>query len=323
MAGPTVRVEAAEEEAAAWHARLGSTVVATKTIEEFFEWRSRPGNADAYARVDRVWRESQGLGGDPQIAEALQEARGRRNRRPGRSRRSVVFGGAAALTALALVVGGTLWWSARGVHETAVGERRDIRLADGSLVNLDTDSRIRVVFDQQGRRVELLEGQALFDVTPDPQRPFSVEAAGARVVAVGTVFEVRRRGERVDVTLVSGRVNVQGGQGGGIQPLEPGQQARVSESRVETRAVDAAVETSWTTGRLIFQNVPLGQAVEEMNRYLAEGIVIDDPGIRDEAISGVFRTGDRDAFVAASSDVLGLSVVPKADGAVGLSRRRN
>ncbi|WP_262422641.1 hypothetical protein [Brevundimonas denitrificans] len=83
------------------------------------------------------------------------------------------------------------------------------------------------------------------------------------------------------------------------------------------------METSWTTGRLIFQNVPLGQAVEEMNRYLAEGIVIDDPGIRDEAISGVFRTGDRDAFVAASSDVLGLSVVPKADGAVGLSRRRN
>ncbi|WP_262422640.1 FecR family protein [Brevundimonas denitrificans] len=133
----------------------------------------------------------------------------------------MVFGGAAALTALALVVGGTLWWSARGVHETAVGERRDIRLADGSLVNLDTDSRIRVVFDQQGRRVELLEGQALFDVTPDPQRPFSVEAAGARVVAVGTVFEVRRRGERVDVTLVSGRVNVQGGRAAASSPLSP------------------------------------------------------------------------------------------------------
>ncbi|WP_292106825.1 FecR domain-containing protein [Brevundimonas sp.] len=323
MAGPTVRVEAAEEEAAAWHARLGSTVVATSTIEEFFEWRSRPGNADAYARVERVWRESQGLEADPQIAEALREARGRRNRRPGRSRRSVVFGGAAVLTALALVVGGTLWWSGRDVHETAVGERRDIRLADGSLVNLDTDSRIRVVYGDQERRVELLEGQALFDVRPDPQRPFSVEAAGARVVAVGTVFEVRRRGERVDVTLVSGRVNVQGGGRGRVQSLEPGQQARVSERRVETRTVDTAVETSWTTGRLIFDNVPLGQAVEEMNRYLADGIVIEDAGIRDQAVSGVFRTGDRDAFVAASSDVLGLAVDPKADGTVGLSRRRN
>jgi len=323
MAGPSVRVEAAEEEAAAWHARLGSTVVATQTIEDFFAWRAKPGNADAYERVERVWRQSQGLGADPAIAEALEAARGRRNRRPGRSRRSVIFGGLAAATAVALVIGGSFWWSTRGVYETGVGEQRVVRLADGSSVSLDTDSRLRVRFGRDERRIELVEGQALFDVTPDAARPFVVTAEDTRVVAVGTVFEVRRREEGVDVTLVSGRVNVSAGMAAEPRRMTAGQQTRVSARGLETSTVDTEAETSWTTGRLIFRNVPLEDAVDEVNRYLTAGIEIDDPSIRGVVVSGVFRTGDREAFVAASSDVLGLDAYPKADGTVGLSRREN
>ena len=100
-----------------------------------------------------------------------------------------------------------------------------------------------------------------------------------------------------------------------------GQQVRVSGKRMSTRTVDVAVETSWTSGRLIFTDIPLDQAVAEMNRYLTAKIEIDDPAIRSVAVNGVFRAGDRDAFVAASSDVMGLEAVAKPDGAVGLSRR--
>jgi transmembrane sensor len=323
MAGPTVRVEAAEEEAAAWHARLGSTVVATSTLEDFFEWRAKPGNADAYERVERVWRVSQGLGADPDVAEALQAARGRRNRRPGRSRRSVIFGGLAAATAVALVVGGSLWWSQRGVYATGVGEQRVVRLADGSRISLDTDTRLRVRFDGDARRIELVDGQALFEVTPDAARPFVVAANGTEVVAVGTVFEVRRRDAGVDVTLVSGRVDVTAAAVAAPRRMSAGQQTRVSARGLETTAVDTAAETSWTRGRLVFRDVPLADAVAEVNRYLEAGIVIDDPGISGITVSGVFRTGDRDAFVAASTDGMGLAAVPKADGTIGLARREN
>lgn len=316
------RVEKAEEEAVAWHARFGATSIDSGAIEEFFEWRSKPGNADAYRRVDRVWRESQDLGSDPAIAEALDGAR-HRGRRSGLGRRSVLIGGLAGATALLLIAGAWLW-SGRGAFATDVGEQRVIRLADGSKVNLDTDSRIRVRFTNGERRIDLDHGRALFDVAPAPERPFVVYAGDARVTAVGTVFDVRRAGEAVSVTLVSGVIDVVAPEmATGERRMAAGQQTRVSGSAISTRAVDVAAETSWTSGRLIFSDIPLEQAVSEMNRYLTDKIELDDPGIRTVAINGVFLVGDRDAFVSAASDGLGLKSVPKADGSVGLVRRGN
>ncbi|MBB1180382.1 FecR domain-containing protein [Brevundimonas aurantiaca] len=322
MANPTTRVEAAEKEAAAWHVRLGTTSIETRTIEEFFEWRARPGNADAYRRVEQVWREGQGLGSDPALAEALDGAR--RRSRPGLSagRRSVLFGGLAVATAVALVVGGSWFWSERNVFATQVGEQRVIPLADGSSLRLDTDSRVRVRFTDRQRRIDLVQGQALFNVAHDAGRPFVVHAGDTRVTAVGTVFDVRRAGEGVRVTLVSGAIDVQAVQAPSPpRRIAAGQQATVSGAKIATRAVDVQAETSWATGQLVFTDIPLAQAVAEMNRYLTEKIEIDDPAIRSVAVNGVFRAGDRDAFVAASSDVMGLRAVPKADGSVGLSRR--
>lgn len=325
MTNPTVRVEKSEKEAADWHARLGTTSVATRTIEEFFEWRSRPGNADAYRRVERVWRESQGLDRDPEVAGALAAARGRgKGREATRDRRPFIMGAVAVATAVALVIGGSFWWSARGSYSTGIGERRVVTLADGSSVSLDTDSRIRVRFSGDERRIELEQGQALFDVASDAGRPFLVLAGGTEVKAVGTVFDVRRAGKAVRVTLVSGVVEVAAADAGSPpRRMAAGEQARVSARGITTAPVDVAVATSWTDGRLILEDIPLEEAVAEVNRYLVDKIEIDDPAIRSIAVNGVFRTGDRDAFIAASSDVLGLAAVPEADGSISLSRRRN
>ena len=323
MANPTKRVEPAEKEAAAWHARLGTTSIATGTIEEFFEWRSKPGNADAYRRVEEIWRESQGLGSDPAVAEALEGARRRRGRGVPAGRRSVLFGGLAAATAVALAIGGAWLWSGRDVLVTAVGEQRVIPLEDGSSVSLDTDTRVKMRFTDRERRIDLVHGQVLFDVAHDGQRPFVVYAGDARITAVGTVFDVRRAGEGVSVTLVSGVIDVKAAQASAPpRRVTAGQQVRVTDAGMSTRAVDVEAATSWTTGQLIFTDIPLEQAVAEMNRYLTAKIEIDDPSIRTVAVNGVFRTGDRDAFVAASSDVMGLRAVPKADGSVGLARRK-
>lgn len=326
MSNPTVRVEAAETEAAEWHARLGTTVVATQTIEDFFDWRARPGNAEAYRRVEQVWNDSRGLGADPEIAEALKGARerGQRRSRSSAGRRSVLYSGLAAATAVALAIGGGFWWTQRGVFETGIGEQRVVQLDDGSTVSLDTDSRMRVRFVADERRIDLEQGQALFTVAKDADRPFVVNAGGTEVTAVGTVFDVRRTGQAVRVTLVSGVVEV--AVPDAVAPprrMMAGQQARTSVRGITLKAVDTTAETSWTTGRLIFTDMPLEQAVSEMNRYLTEKIEIDDPAIRSVAVNGVFRAGDRDAFVAASSDVMGLIARPKADGSIGLARREN
>ncbi len=96
----------------------------------------------------------------------------------------------------------------RGVYQTDVGELRSVRLEDGSRVMLDTRSRIRVSFSATARDVELLEGQAHFDVAKNPARPFRVRTAFAEVVAVGTSFDVAAQPARTTVTLIEGRVNV-------------------------------------------------------------------------------------------------------------------
>lgn len=323
MASPTVRVEAAEKEAAEWHARLGTTSVASQTIYDFFEWRSKPGNADAYARVERVWKESRQLAGHPGIARAAAEARSRGDGRVRRRARDRWVQGGLIFAAVAgLAFGAGLWWTGRGVYETAVGEQRLVQLSDGSAVTLDTDSRLRVRYAGDERRIYLDRGQALFEVERDPRRPFRVSAGETQVTAIGTTFDVRRIGDAVRVTLVSGVVEV-AGEGRASPPLRmrQGQQTRVSDRGTQTRAVDTAPETSWADGRLIFHDMPLETAVYEMNRYLTDKIEIDDPGIRAVAVNGVFRIGDREAFVAASSDVMGLAASTKPDGAIGLSRR--
>ena len=323
MSNPTARVETAEMEAAEWHARLGTTVVATRTIDDFYTWREVPENADAYRRVEKVWKESAGLAGDPAIARALDAAseRGRR-RRQARDGWPGAAGAVAAGLVLAVAAAGAFWWQGRGLYETSVGEQRLVQLDDGSSVRLDTASGIRVRFEDGERRVSLQRGQALFTVAHDPSRPFVVQAGDMRVVAVGTVFDVRRRADEVAVTLVSGAVDVSRSENVATKRrMSAGQQTQVTPAGLVTRAVDPAAETSWTTGRLVFQGVPLRQAVSEVNRYLTDPVVLADPAMGDVRVEGVFDTGDREAFVAAASDVFGLSATEQPDGSIRLARR--
>ncbi|WP_087138739.1 FecR family protein [Brevundimonas diminuta] len=325
MTNPKIRVETSETEAAAWHARLGARSVSTQTIEEFFAWRAEPANADAYRRVEKIWGDTGRLANDPEIARALDEALSRRQgaARPRRLPRTLIgltVGGAV----MAAAVGGALWLQSRTVFATGVGEQRLVQLADGSNVRLDTDSRIRVRFDGDRRLVELDAGQALFTVAHDAGRPFVVEADGAQVTAIGTVFDVRRDGSGVKVTLVSGVVDVAERRAGReTKRLAAGQQSRVTSQGQMTRVADIATETSWTEGRIVFRDTPLRDAVAEVNRYLPDKILLD-PAVRGTAsVNGVFKTGDRDAFVSTASAVFGLRASKDGEGRIVLSSAKN
>jgi transmembrane sensor len=117
---------------------------------------------------------------------------------------------AAASVTFVLVIAGAVWWQAHRypLYATDVGERRSITLDDGSTVDLNARSQLRVEFSKTERRVELLGGQALFQVTKDKARPFIVKSGEATVRAVGTQFDVYRRDSGTTVTVLEGRVAV-------------------------------------------------------------------------------------------------------------------
>ena len=320
MASPTVRVETAEAEAAAWHDRLGARSVTTQEIEDFFAWRRTPANADAYRRLEAFWAQTKNLADNKDMAKAVDDAMSRRaERRPRLPRTSL--GMVAVGAAFVLAFTGWGWWQGRTTFATSVGEQRIVQLADGSSVRLDTDSRIRVRFAADQRLIELEAGQAMFDVAPDRERPFVVQAGQARVTAVGTVFDVRRDAAAASVTLVSGIVDVASGRDGRATRMSAGHQARVAPRETRVKVVDVALETSWTDGRIVLRDTPLREAVAEVNRYLTDKVALAPGRLEGVAVNGVFKTGDRDAFVSTVSAGLDLQATRQADGSIMLAER--
>lgn len=312
---------AADDQAANWIARLGTRTISLDTVQAFAKWREIPENAEAYRRAEQLWARSGELAGDPDIQAALQQAHQRRPRRFG-SREVRAIGLTAALAAT--LAAGFVFWEGRNTYSTGIGEQRTLQLADGSRVRLDTASRMRVRFTAGERRIELTQGQALFEVAHNAARPFVVSTTDASVTAVGTVFEVRRVGSETRVVLLSGAVDVaQSAAPAAPQRLKPNQQSAIRAGTARISTVNADVATSWTDGQLTFVDTPLVDAVAEMNRYLTAPIILDAPASANTPINGVFRSGDRSAFVSAAAHLLGLKAIREPDGRVRLVTPRN
>ena len=322
MTSPKIRVERAETEAAAWHAKLGVKPVSSDTIKDFFAWREDPAHAEAYRRVHKAWTDTGRLAADPELQRVLDDAMTRRSKAIASRPRRTFIGLAAVGAGLALVlaVGTWSWLEARTQFATAVGEQRLVQLADGSSVRLDTDTRMKVRFDHARRVIVLEQGQALFNVAHDAGRPFLVRAGDTQVTAVGTIFDVRRDRSDVQVTMVQGIVDVAGGeQGRAPSRMRAGHQATVTAAGTATKAVDVVTATSWADGRIVFRDTPLRAAVAEVNRYLTQKVELDGDAKGDVPVSGVFKVGDRDAFVSTAAAVLELKVSAGEGGTVRLS----
>ena len=319
MSDPPATRERAEQQAAAWYARLNSREVAQSDLEDFRIWRQSPGNRSAYAAVEDQWRRMGRLEGDPQVRGAILQALSR----PASGRpwfATPAFGLAAVGLAGLIAVGYVAF--VQGVVATGVGEQRSVQLADGSRVRLDTSTRIAVHFDGRSRRVELAKGQAFFEVAHDASRPFYVVAGPTTVRAVGTRFDVRRDGDQVRATLVEGVVQVSGGRAGrSTWTLKPGQQIVTNAHSAAPRSVDVTTATSWTTGHIVFEGVPLGAAVDEINRYSRRRVTLDDPTLQGVAVSGVFDSGDTDAFVSAVCALHDLKPQPESGDGIRLVRK--
>jgi len=199
---------------------------------------------------------------------------------------------------------------------TDIGESRRLTLPDGSNVQLNTESAVVVRLTGAERRVQLLRGEAHFQVAKNPVRPFIVSAGAVAVRAVGTAFDVRLQPEAVEVLVTEGRVRVNSAANGaslltapaassGEPLLVAGQRAVVSTSA--TTAASAAVAvldpaemgqaTSWQSGRLEFVATPLASIVDEFNRYNRHKLVIADPRLAARRFGGTFLVGDHEELV--------------------------
>ncbi len=221
-------------------------------------------------------------------------------------RRFAVAAACASMAVLATV----FWWRSQQfpLYVTDIGERRSLTLADGSTVDLNARSSIRVEFSNSERRVELLDGQVLFQVAKDSRRPFVVRSGDATVRAIGTQFNVYRKSSGTTITVLEGRVAVlpaggtparpavpaglTGAPGGGTVFLSAGEQVTVTPTAVpKPHPADVAATTAWVQRRpMVFDGTKLADVVEEFNLYNRRQLVIDGATLSDLRVSGVYSS---------------------------------
>ena len=207
--------------------------------------------------------------------------------------------------------------------ETRHGEQLSRRLADNSVLHLNTDSAVTIRYGKNERLVMLVSGQADFEVAHEPDRAFRVIAGSAEIVDLGTKFDVRLQHDSTVVTVIEGRVAVapspateELGTGSNESPARRVVQLSVDQQVIVTEgewpatpvAVDAQRTTAWLRREIVFDHEPLERVAAEYNRYTAKPIEIATPALRNLQISGVFATDDTEAFIAFLRSLKGVRV---------------
>lgn len=346
---PNFMHEQIAAEADEWLLQLHAAEPPHALREAFTEWLMRsPAHIEAYLTVSRTWHALAAPNGpewtkDALIAAARAEQepdnvtplRGERlpapvlRPRPVRSRALVALAASTALAAVGVWLFRDYWPSADD-FKTAVGEQRSLTLADRSVVYLNTDSEIRLRWTARERHIDLLRGEARFQVAKNAARPFIVATREATVRAVGTVFNVRTGEATTQVAVLEGRVEVNADRGNAESPpvhnapdllLAAGQRAAVTRQGVEAD-VGPPIErvAAWTERRLVFRGDPLGAVVAEFNRYRTQALIVDDPALAGVRINGVFELDDPASLVTYLRNFESVQVTQGSDGREHLAR---
>ena len=322
-----------EAQAAAWLLRLSEAPLGEqlRLHQDFVRWRDADiRNAEAFARMERSWAATDLDRNAPELAPLIGNARAeldhlRREDASKRARRRALFSGLGTTVAACILVLGYVYWPHGVVVEdfqTAVGETRTIQLADHSTVQIDADSHLAVELTTHARRIKLLSGRAYFQVAHDSDRPFSVESHGRSVIATGTAFAVETLPLGLHVTLVEGHVIVRAGSGGAIlAKLEPGDSLATEAGttpNLEHRSNLLAI-LAWRTGRLVFDDEPLAEAIGQMSRYVTTKVVVE-PSAKPLRISGIFVARDLAGLITALERSDRIRIRRDLDGTIHLRR---
>ena len=332
-----------DNEAAVWTWRLDSGDLSAAERGDLDAWLREDGrHRRAFDELSRTWSALDRLTERPQH-EAPVPALLRAERRQG-------FHGArrywqtAAAAVLVLALGAALWIARQPgtqVMSTVVGQQRQVTLADGSQVTLNTNTLVAISLTAARRDIYLRRGEAHFDVVHDASRPFFVHAGDAVIRDVGTQFEVRLNSARnIDVLVDEGQVEVRGpgaaagpagaereaagATDGWVRALTAGEQLHIAGPSLEVMSVSprqVADDLAWREGALVFQGEPLSQALAEVGRYTKTRIVLTGPHIASLPISGRFRTDDVPGFFQALQAALPVRVSQPEPGLIAIAPR--
>jgi transmembrane sensor len=281
--------EQALDEAADWLLRFSEGDVSAAEHEQWQHWRgSSPERQQAWERAQVLLGKLGGL--PPALAMSALD-------RPANPGRRAAVAKLAAL--LALLPGSFGAWKLLETQQwtadfrSAVGERRELQLADGSQITLNTDSAIDVRFDSQQRRVHLRQGEILVQTARDPgDRPFLVTTEAGWMQALGTRFTVREQAGSTRLVVLEGAVRVQPAEASGAQQvINAGQRTTFSANQMAPPETANPAASAWTQGMLLADNLRLADFLVELARY-RKGFVRCDPAIADLRISGAFPISD-------------------------------
>ena len=216
-------------------------------------------------------------------------------------------------------------------YKTAVGEQRIVTLPDDSIVTLNTGTQINVQFGPAERRLKLAYGEAFFDISKDPSRPFIVEMDDHVITVLGTKFNVLRNGPDVMVVVVEGIVTVDdkgaasssqnsldlnGKKDSSLVVLKAGSVAKFSlksDKIVKVAAVEIDLYHEWRHGFMRFESQPLVKVISELNRYSHRKILIEDDRVMDMEFSGVIRMQNIATTLSGLDEALPIEVIEHPD----------
>jgi transmembrane sensor len=348
------------EEAATWFIEFRGGNLAGSAREEFLDWlRRSPEHIRAYLDISETYvrlpasdavppSDTERLIAhiDARIQEGVVPINERSRAAPPSTpaaRRTTWRPLALAASLIVLVAGSlsTYLWSQRGLYTTGAGEERTVTLSDASRIQLNARTRLRVVYTKDAREIELLEGQALFQVAKDEARPFIVHSGETEVRAVGTEFDVNKGDSGTTVTVLEGRVAVvpevaaaardtaprplslsqnpsldplAGAAGTSAIFLSAGEQLTVTPRAVaRPHAANVSAATAWTRGQLEFEEAPLSEVADEYRRLSGRQLIIEDAKLRDFKISGVYSSVDPASLILFLRSQPDLEVTEQGD----------
>jgi transmembrane sensor len=296
-----------EAQAAGWLARKDAQNWSAADQAGLQTWlEASLSNRVAYLRLESCWHRADRL--------SSMHAPGKRSVPARALARFPVWRMAAGVLLLcgAGLLGAVILQQRPAIYQTAVGESRPLKLADGSSMLLNTNTHVHARVDQQHREVTLDSGEAYFEVAHDAAHPFVVDAGPSRITVLGTRFSVRRDGNQVVVAVVDGRVRIESAtQAGAGAVLTRDDVAMVAQDKmtVKTRAPgQVANQLGWRQGKLFLDQMTLAQAASEFNRYNRVQLIIADADVGRIRIGGSFNVGNVAGFAQLLQQGFGLEV---------------
>ena len=310
-------VETTQDQAITWALRLQGETMSIEDGLDVDAWlEASPANSEALAQVLSVLETYDAAG--PDVLQGLKRSEQIAARRLAKgwwSSGAGISGIAAALALAFVVIGQGSLFAQTSNFATKNGEHRSVKLADGSTIDMNSETGMAVRLTSHERHVTMGQGEAIFDVAHDAARPFEIQAGGHIVHVLGTQFDVRNRPEGFSVIVSRGVVQVRGDgptvilRKGERLDFAPGEASKVSTT-------DPAEALGWRTGRLIFRDQPLSGVVADLNRQFPEKIQIGDEHLAQEKISGVLVLDNQNLVLERLALMLPLKTVRSDQGVV-------